>query len=309
MQTRHEVESMNFGILGLGKMGAAIANRVAHAGYTVYAYDPTEQGRLAGHEAGAHIVSTALEITHHASIIWLMVPSQVVGTVLKELIPHLKAGSIIIDGGNSNFHDSLKRADELAQLNIHFIDCGTSGGVHGLEHGFSLMVGGNAHAYAQILPILKAIAAPEGVAHVGPSGAGHYVKMVHNGIEYGLMQAYAEGLQVLHEGSFKDAKLDLAAITKVWQHGSVIRSFLLDLTHDILARDQELANVVGHVAQTGMGAWTLQEATTHKIPVPALTAALQVRAQSQKTGSSYANKLLALMRHAFGGHSVDMKKE
>lgn len=300
---------MNFGILGLGKMGAAIASRVVRTGYTVYAYDPTEVGRLAGHQAGAHILSAMHEIAQHTSVIWLMVPSDVVDRVVTELVPQLKPGTIIIDGGNSNFNDSRARAKQLAIHGIHFLDCGTSGGVHGLTNGFSLMVGGDTQVYARVEPLLKAIAAPRGVALVGPSGAGHYVKMVHNGIEYGLMQAYAEGLHLLRDGSFKQAKLDLATVTRVWQHGSVIRSFLLDLTHDILVQDQDLDTVVGTVAQTGMGTWSLQDATEHAVPMPALEAALQVRAASYKTGGdSYATKLLALMRKAFGGHSVEAKK-
>lgn len=298
---------MNFGIIGLGRMGSAIASRVVSAGYTVWAFDPTEQGRLSGHDAGAHIVANMQTVAQHAPIIWLMVPSDVVDSVIKELLPSLKPGSIVIDGGNSNFADSIRRSVELARHDIHFLDCGTSGGVHGLANGFSLMVGGDAAVYAQVVHILKVIAARSGVALVGPSGAGHYVKMVHNGIEYGLMQAYAEGLHLLRDGSFKDATLDLAAITGVWQHGSVIRSFLLDLTHEILEKDQKLDHVAGVVAETGMGAWTFQDAANHNVPAPALEAALKVRAESRKTGGSYATKLLALMRHAFGGHAVGKK--
>lgn len=298
---------MNFGIIGLGKMGTAIATRVVSAGYTVWAFDPTQHGRLAGHTAGAHITSTIQEVAQHTSIIWLMVPSDVVDSVIKELLPSLKPDSIVIDGGNSNFADSIRRSGELASHGIDFLDCGTSGGVHGLANGFSLMVGGDAAVYAKVVHILKFIAAPSGVTLVGPHGAGHYVKMVHNGIEYGLMQAYAEGIHMLRDGSFKDAQLDLAAITGVWQHGSVIRSFLLDLTHEILEKDQKLDNVAGVVAETGMGAWTSQDAANHAIPVPVLDAALQVRAESRKTGGNYATKLLALMRHAFGGHAVEKK--
>lgn len=298
---------MKFGIIGLGRMGSAIATRVVSAGCTVWAFDPTEHGRLAGHNAGAHIAANMQEVAQHAPIIWLMVPSGVVDNVLKELLPSLKPGSIIIDGGNSNFVDSIRRFGELAVYGIDFLDCGTSGGVHGLTNGFSLMVGGDATVYAKVVHILKIIAAPRGVALVGPCGAGHYVKMVHNGIEYGLMQAYAEGLHLLRDGSFADAKLDLAAITGVWQHGSVIRSFLLDLTHEILEKDQILDHVSGVVAETGMGAWTFQDAVAHQIPVPVLQAALGARAESRKTGGNYGTKLLALMRHAFGGHAVGKK--
>ncbi|MBS1986446.1 decarboxylating 6-phosphogluconate dehydrogenase [Candidatus Dependentiae bacterium] len=298
---------MNFGIIGLGKMGAAIAQRAVAAGHTVWAFDPTHAGRLSGQHAGAQVTTNLYEVARHAQVIWLMVPSSIVDSLLKDLVTHVEHGSILIDGGNSNFHDSIRRSHELAAQGIDFLDVGTSGGVHGLAHGFSLMVGGDAQIYANVLPLLKAIAAPQGVAHVGPSGAGHYVKMVHNGIEYGLMQSYAEGLHLLRDGSFKGANLDLAAITGVWQHGSVIRSFLLDLTHEVLEHDQALADVAGSVDQTGMGQWTLEDAVAHQVPVPALQAALQVRADSHTTGGSYATKLLALMRHAFGGHKVGTK--
>ncbi len=298
---------MNFGIIGLGKMGAAIAQRAVAAGHTVWAFDPTHAGRLSGQQAGAQVTTNLYEVARHAQVIWLMVPSAVVDSLLKDLVPHLERGSTLIDGGNSNFHDSIRRSGELAVHGVDFLDVGTSGGVHGLVNGFSLMVGGDARVYANALPLLKAIAAPQGVAHVGPSGAGHYVKMVHNGIEYGLMQSYAEGLHLLRDGSFKDAKLDLAAITGVWQHGSVIRSFLLDLTHEVLEHDQTLADVAGTVDQTGMGQWTFEDAVAHRVAMPALQAALQVRADSHTTGGSYATKLLALMRHAFGGHKVGKK--
>lgn len=300
---------MNFGIIGLGKMGAAIAQRVVAAGYRVWGYDPSEAGRQAGHDAGVTMVTASPEITQHARVIWLMVPAgAAVDMVIKELIPHLKPGTSIIDGGNSNFVDSMRRAQYLAdKYEVAFLDCGTSGGVHGLDHGFSLMVGGDAVAYAQVSDFLTAIAAPHGVAHVGPSGAGHYVKMVHNGIEYGLMQAYAEGLQLLREGSFKDAQLDLNTITGVWQNGSVIRSFLLNLAHDVVARDQELAHISGAVAETGMGAWTASDAHKHHVPIPVLDAALKARADSRLTGGTYATKIVAMLRNAFGGHSVGKK--
>lgn len=299
---------MNVGIIGLGKMGAAIAQRVVQAGHAVWGFDPSTSGQAAGRAAGVTVVAAAHEITEHARVIWLMVPAgDLVDTVIKELVPYLQPGDILIDGGNSNFHDSIRRAKELAAHSVSFLDCGTSGGIHGLEHGFSLMVGGEKAVYATVHALLTAIAAPNGCALVGPSGAGHYVKMVHNGIEYGLMQAYAEGLQLLHEGSFKDAHLDLAAITKVWQHGAVIRSFLLDLTHEIVTHDQELKNVSGEVAESGMGKWTAEDAHKHNVPVPVLDASLNVRAGSRKTGGNYATKLLAMMRNAFGGHFVGTK--
>lgn len=296
---------MNFGILGLGKMGNAIAQRALKAGHNVWGFDLSPAERNAAQAAGCSLVSNAHELLQHARIIWLMVPAgPLIDQIIEQLTPHLQPGDILIDGGNSKFTDSIVRARKLQELSVFFLDIGTSGGIHGLEHGFSLMVGGDARAYQQVISLLTAIAAPQGVALVGPSGAGHYVKMVHNGIEYGLMQAYAEGLHLIQKGSFQDAYLDLATITNVWRHGSVIRSFLLDLTHTIVQKDPYLDTISGSVNETGMGSWARQDAHTHNVPVPVLDASLEVRAASRSTGGNYATKLLAMMRQAFGGHSI-----
>lgn len=300
------MEIVNFGIIGLGKMGNAIAKRVIDAGHTVWGFDPNESERLEAEAIGCITLLKPEEITQYTRVIWLMVPAgAVVDQILDQLLPYLQPGDIIIDGGNSKFTDSIIRAKKLAEHSVFFLDSGTSGGIHGLKHGFSLMIGGTKKAYDQVIGVLQAIAAPEGVALVGPSGAGHYVKMIHNGIEYGLMQAYAEGLHLLKEGSFKNDDLDLEAITAVWQHGSVIRSFLLDLIHTIIKNDQKLDTVSGSVAETGMGSWASLDAHTHQVPVPVLDTSLQVRATSRKTGGNYGTKLLALMRNAFGGHKVE----
>ena len=239
---------MKVGIIGLGKMGEAIAYRLMQAEHEVIGYDQSKQTMHEAEKIYVKTVASVAEVAAQARIIWLMVPAgPAVDTVIKELIPHLKAGDVVIDGGNSNYKDSIRRAEALKTQGMFFIDCGTSGGLAGRAQGFSLMVGGDNAIYTKIHPLLVAIAAPGGVGHVGPSGAGHYVKMVHNGIEYALLQAYAEGFQLLHEGSYKDAPLDLAAITRIWNKGSVIRSWILELSHDIFAKDQLLKSISGEV--------------------------------------------------------------
>lgn len=299
---------MKIGIIGLGRMGDAIAQRVLQAGHEVVGYDPNAQAREHTRSLGAQVVETAQEIAQKSSIIWLMVPAgKIVDDVIAQLMPALASDAIIIDGGNSKFTDSIRRADELQKRGIAFLDCGTSGGVHGREQGFSLMVGGDVQAYTRVLPLLKAIAAPHALGLVGPSGAGHYVKMVHNGIEYALLEAYAEGFELIKQGSFKDQDLDLYKITGIWNHGSVIRSWLLELSHDIFAKDQKFENISGEIAESGTGSWTVQEAQEHKIPVPCIEKSLDVRSWSRKTGGNYATKIVALLRNAFGGHAVGKK--
>lgn len=298
---------MKCAVVGLGRMGSAVVYRLHNAGHQVVGYDPSEQARQEAAMVGATIVSTLEECAHHAQIIWLMVPAgPIVDQVLKELQQHLNANAIVIDGGNSKFTDSIRRFQELKGSGIEFLDCGTSGGLHGKEIGFSLMIGGSKKAFDLAEPIFKAVAAKEGYGLVGPSGSGHYVKMVHNGIEYALLQAYAEGLQLLHEGEFKE--LDLAKITTIWQHGSIIRSWILELTHEILKKDQQLEAVSGSIAESGTGAWTVEEARKQKVPVKLIENALQIRAWSRETGGNYATKLVALLRLAFGGHVLGTKK-
>lgn len=294
---------MNIGIVGLGRMGAAIAQRVHQGGFQVVGFDPNSESADQARQQGISIALSLEDLARNTDIIWLMVPAgQVVDSVIDQLSPYLRSQAIIVDGGNSKFTDSIRRATALARSKIGFIDCGTSGGIHGKEHGFCLMVGGDRSHYQRIEPLLKVIAAPKAYAYVGPSGAGHYVKMVHNGIEYGLMQAYAEGFHLLKEGSFKDAHLDLETITGIWMHGSVIRSWLLELAHTIFTHDQTLQDISGVVAESGMGKWTVEDAHKHAIPAPVITQALQVRIESAK-GGNFATKVLALLRNAFGGHS------
>lgn len=296
---------MKIGLIGLGRMGLSIAQRAIEGGHEVVGFDYSPQACAAAQESGAVIVDSAASVADHARVIWLMVPAgDPVDQVLATLTPLMSAGSIIVDGGNSKFTDSIRRAANLASQNIMFVDCGTSGGLHGREVGFSLMIGGNAQAYAQLEPLFASLAAPGGYGHVGPSGAGHYVKMVHNGIEYGLMQAYAEGFHLLKEGNFKESHLDLAQITRIWSNGSVIRSFLLDLSHDVFCHDQQLADVSGEVNESGMGAWTVEDAHKNSVPVEVIETSLDIRAQSRITGGNYGTKVVALLRKAFGGHFV-----
>ncbi|BDC35068.1 6-phosphogluconate dehydrogenase [Candidatus Dependentiae bacterium Noda2021] len=296
---------MKLGIIGLGRMGAGIAHRVATYGHDVVGFDPAITS--ATHKGLSEIVlaKNVAEVAQQCRIIWLMIPAgALVDEVIKQLKPHLKAGDILVDGGNSNFHDSIRRAQELAQNNIYFLDCGTSGGIHGLEHGFCLMVGGNKKAYDEVVPLFKAIATPHGFGYMGKSGSGHYVKMVHNGIEYGLMQAYAEGFELLKEGYFKDDNLNLEEITRVWNHGAVIRSWLLELSHTIFKHDQDLKNISGAIEESGTGQWTVDEAKSCNVEIPVIEKSLEVRRWSRQTGGNFATKVVALLRNAFGGHNV-----
>jgi len=298
---------MNIGLIGLGRMGTAIAYRLCKAGHTVIAYDKDEAARAAAQAIGAQIVATEQEVAQRARVIWLMVPAgEIVDAVIKVLIPKLQKGDIIIDGGNSLFSDSIRRASMLVQKEIYFLDCGTSGGLHGKELGFSLMIGGEHTIFEQLQPLWHALAASHGFVYCGPSGAGHYVKMVHNGIEYAVLQSYADGFHLLKEGHYKD--LDLAAIAQAWNHGSIIRSWICELTHNVLERDQEFANVSGEIAESGTGRWTVDEAHKEGVPVPLIERALQVRQESRKCGGDYATKLVALLRQEFGGHAVKKKE-
>lgn len=299
---------MTVGVVGLGRMGEAVAYRLAGAGFSVMGSDPNSALKERIEKEHIRFVTLA-ELANNADVIWLMVPAgAVVDQVIAALTPQAKKGAIIVDGGNSNFKDSQRRYAELAVQGFSFIDCGTSGGVHGRELGFSLMVGGDKKVYDTIEPLLKALAAPGGYAYMGRSGAGHYVKMVHNGVEYALMQAYAEGFELLKEGAFKDDDLDLAAITNVWMHGSIIRSWLVELSHTIFVEDQTLEAISGRIHESGTGAWTVEEAHREKVPVPLIEKALLLRKESRETGGTYASKVVALMRNKFGGHAFETKK-
>ena len=304
--------TMRLAMIGLGKMGANMVRRLCRQGIEVVGFDrdAATVARL-GTEAAmitAASVSDAVSQLTAPRIVWLMLPSgDPTETQLKELAAMLSPGDVVIDGGNSNYKDSQRRGAWLAGLGIEFMDAGTSGGVWGLDNGYCLMVGGSKEVASIMTPVLQALApAPDrGWAHVGPVGAGHYSKMLHNGIEYGMMQALAEGLDLLKNK--KEFDFDLAQLTELWRHGSVVRSWLLDLTADALKDDQELASIAPHVSDSGEGRWTVIDSVEQGIAAPVLTLALQMRFASQDD-TGYANRLLSMMRNAFGGHAIKGSK-
>ena len=298
---------MELGMIGLGKMGGFMVERLVRGGHRVIGLDrdPAAVARVVEKgAAGADSIEKLIGQLKAPRAVWIMVPSgKPVDDTIEQLLPHLAPGDTIIDGGNSYYRDSVRRGAALAPKKINFVDCGTSGGVWGLTEGYSMMVGGEADAVKRLAPIFQTLApGPEkGWGRVGPTGAGHYVKMVHNGIEYAIMQAYAEGLDLFrHKTEFG---LDLLQITKIWQYGSVVRSWLLDLTVDALSKNPTLDGIEAYVTDSGEGRWTAMEGIEHGVPLPALTGALDARFRSQDP-QPFANKLLAMMRHEFGGHAV-----
>lgn len=296
---------MNVGLIGLGKMGNAIGQRLVQGGHTVFGFDVSKEAQAEAAKVGIKPVDIE-KMAEQVEVYWLMVPAgEVVDKTVTSLQPYLTRDDIIIDGGNSKYTDSMRRAEELNKEDVYFIDCGTSGGLYGREIGFCLMIGGNKQAYERCVPLFESVAAPKGFARIGESGTGHYVKMIHNGIEYGLLQAYAEGFQLIHQGSFKKEHLDLETISRIWNVSSVIRSWILELINGIFEKDQTFDQISGKIAQTGMGKWTVENAKEHKIPIPVIEEAVKVRDRSEKTGGNYATKLVALLRNAFGGHAVE----
>lgn len=302
---------MQVAIIGLGKMGANMARRLCRARHQVIGYNrsPEIVQELAKTDGllPANTVHDAIKQLKQPRVIWLMLPAgDTTETTLQQLRPLLSKGDIVIDGGNANYHDSQRRGRYLAEHHIGFIDSGTSGGIWGLENGYCLMVGGSKADVQLITPLLQSLApaADRGWAHVGPIGAGHFTKMIHNGIEYGMMQAYAEGLALLRGKS--EFALDLAQITELWRHGSVVRSWLLDLSAEFLAHDQELKALAPVVPDSGEGRWTVVESIDQGVAAPVISLALQMRFASQAP-DNYAHKLLAMMRKAFGGHAIKDK--
>ena len=296
---------MELGIIGLGRMGANMARRLLRDGHRVVAYNRTP-ARTREMEAegvqGAYSLAELVAQLARPRPIWIMVPAgDPVEKMIERLLPLIEPGDILIDGGNSNYKDSIRRAEMLRQRGVHFLDIGTSGGIWGLEIGYCLMVGGEREAFERVEPILKSLAPEKGYAYVGPSGAGHFVKMVHNGIEYGMMEALAEGFEILR--AKEEFHLDLRQIAELWQRGSVIRSWLLELTEKALARDPELSGIRDWVADSGEGRWTVLESIDLDVPTPVITLALQARFRSRQE-ESFAAKLLAALRREFGGHAV-----
>lgn len=297
---------MKIAMIGLGKMGGNMARRLQRAGHHVVGYNRSEAvTRQIAAEDGIEVATSLAEAVARLEaprVVWLMLPA---GEPTEQAIEQLKGllskGDVLIEGGNSNYKDSQRRAVEVRALGIDYIDVGTSGGVWGLVNGYALMIGGEKAAVAKVEPIFKSLAPEKGWLHCGQNGSGHFVKMIHNGIEYGMMQAYSEGFALMKGKT--EFNMDLAAIAEMWRHGSVVRSWLLDLTAEFLARDQQLDDIEPFVTDSGEGRWTVQESVEQGMPAPAMTLALMSRFSSQGKGD-YGNKMLAMMRKGFGGHAV-----
>lgn len=303
---------MKIAMLGLGKMGGNMSARLIRNGISVIGYDndPNTIKKLEKDEKliSSLSVKDALSKIEGRKIVWMMLPAgEITKKQIADLIPLLNKGDIIVDGGNSNFKQSVKMGSMLEEYDIGFMDCGTSGGVWGLDNGYCLMVGASLEVAKAVEPVLKALApSPQkGWLHVGPVGSGHFTKMIHNGIEYGMMESFAEGLELLK--GREEFSVDIAEVTELWRHGSVIRSWLLDLTAEALEGDQELEKIAPYVADSGEGRWTAVEAIEQGIPAPVLTQALQVRFRSQEKSKGYGYKILSIMRNAFGGHNMKQK--
>jgi 6-phosphogluconate dehydrogenase len=301
---------MQIAMIGLGRMGANMAQRLMRGGHEVVGFDPAEAARKVIEEKGgksAASLAALVEKLQAPRVVWLMVPAgSVTDATIDALTPLLAPGDTLIDGGNSNYRDTQRRAAALAKHQLSYVDSGTSGGVWGLAEGYSLMIGGDKAVVDRLRPIFETLApaSDKGWGHVGPVGSGHYTKMIHNGIEYGLMQAYAEGFSILqHKTEFK---LDLAQVAEIWRYGSVVRSWLLDLTADALSKNPTLKGIAPYVADSGEGRWTVSEAVELGVPAIVITASLLERFRSRDT-DSFVDKMLAAMRNQFGGHEI--KKE
>ena len=301
---------MKLGMIGLGRMGANMAQRLIRGGHQVVGFDPKADARKSLEEKGAESADSLAALVASLAApraVWLMVPAgEVTDATLKQLLGLLATGDTVVDGGNSNYKDTLRRAAAFAEKKIDYVDCGTSGGVWGLAEGYSMMIGGDPAAIERLRPIFEALAPArdQGWGRVGPVGSGHFTKMVHNGIEYGLMQAYAEGFSILKHKS--DFALDLHQVAEIWRHGSVVRSWLLDLTSDALRKNPVMAGIAPYVADSGEGRWTVDAALELNVPAPVITQSLIERLRSRDT-ESFSDKLLSAMRNEFGGHEI--KKE
>ena len=296
---------MRLAMIGLGRMGGNMTERLMKGGHEVVAFDRTP-ATVQKYEAlgatGAHSLQDVASNLKSPRIVWIMVPAgKPVDDTIAQLLPGLSKGDVIIDGGNSNFHDTMRRAAELQPRGIHFVDSGTSGGIWGLANGYCLMIGASSEAFALCEPIFRTLAPKDGYAHMGPPGSGHYVKMVHNGIEYGMLQAYAEGYEILHAS--KNFKLDLKRIAAVWNRGSVVRSWLNELAEAAFAKDGDLKDLRGYVEDSGEGRWTVQEAIDLDVPAPVITLSLLTRLRSRQA-DSFSAKVIAALRNEFGGHAV-----
>ena len=298
---------MEIGMIGLGRMGGNMAQRLLKGGHRVVAYDPNEDAVKAAEHNGATGANSIVDMASKLSApraVWVMVPAgEPTESTINAVTDALSPGDIIIDGGNSNYKDSVRRASVLKDKGISFLDAGTSGGIWGLTEGYSMMVGGETEAFQRIEPIIQTLAPGKdfGYGHVGPAGSGHFVKMVHNGIEYGMMQAFAEGFELME--AKQEFNLDMAQIAEMWRYGSVVRSWLLDLTAVALKEDAKLEGLQAYVEDSGEGRWTVQEAIDLAVPVPVISASMQARFRSRQE-QPFGLKLLAAMRNQFGGHAV-----
>ena len=296
---------MQLGFVGLGKMGLNMVTRLERGGHDIVAYDRSADAVSQAEAAKASGVPSLDALVSKLAApraVWVMVPAgDATEAQIAELLEHLEKGDTIVDGGNTNFHDDQRRHPDLKARGTNYIDAGTSGGIWGLQVGYCLMVGGEEAAVKPLEPIFRSLAPDGGYLHVGGAGAGHYVKMVHNGIEYGLMQAYAEGFEIMHAASYE---LDLAAISELWMQGSVVRSWLLELAaRAFRANGPDLEHIKGFVQDSGEGRWTVQEAIDHDVPAPIITLSLLTRFRSRQE-DSYGAKVLAALRNEFGGHEV-----
>jgi 6-phosphogluconate dehydrogenase len=300
---------MELGIIGLGRMGANMTERLLRGGHKLITYDHSPEAiqRCVDKGAvGAHSLADFVKQLSLPRVIWLMVPSgEPVDLTIEQMLPNLLENDIIIDGGNSHYKDSIRRAGKLNQLGIHFVDAGTSGGIWGLQEGYCLMIGGEKATVDQLEPIFKTLAPENGFAHVGASGAGHFAKMVHNGIEYGMLQAYGEGFEMLKASPFE---FDLGKISHLWNQGSVVRSWLLQLAENAFGKDPQLSSIRGYVGDSGEGRWTVLEAVEREIPASILTLSLFARFASRQD-DSFSAKVIAALRNEFGGHPVKTNEE
>ena len=298
---------MKIGLVGLGKMGYNLALNLKRNGHDVVGYDvnQTTLQRITGE--GVSTASSIAELVgklEESRVIWLMIPAgEIVDAALSELKPLLSEGDIIIEGGNSNYKDSIRRAREWAELGVDYLDCGTSGGTEGALNGICVMIGGSKTAFDKVEPVIKDISLPDAYLFCGPAGSGHYVKMIHNGIEYGMMQAIAEGFEVLQKS---DMNLDLAAIAGLWNHGSVVRSWLMELTERALKKEPDLASIKGIMHSSGEAKWTLETAMEKQIATPVIALSLIMRYRSLED-DSFAGKIVAALRNEFGGHELVKK--
>ncbi|MDP2606861.1 MAG: decarboxylating 6-phosphogluconate dehydrogenase [Deltaproteobacteria bacterium] len=298
---------MELGMIGLGRMGANMTERLLRDGHRVISYDRSPEAIQRVVDIGAMGSRSLADFVKQLSpprAIWLMVPAgDPVDQTIEQLLPQLSKGDVFIDGGNSNYKDSIRRAEKLKQQGLHFVDAGTSGGIWGLKVGYCMMIGGENETVARLESIFKTLAPADGFLHVGPCGAGHFVKMIHNGIEYGMLQAYGEGFELLKASQFD---LDLEKISHLWNQGSVVRSWLLELCESAFARDPELASIKGYVEDSGEGRWMVEEAIEKSVPAPVLMLSLFARFASRQE-DSFSAKVIAALRNEFGGHAV--KKE